>query len=202
MFNQEIRNRILFQENELSAGDILMTVKNNYFWLDPDSRPGFIANGDMVEVLRIQKTEHEYGFHFADVTLQMLDYPDEPTLDVKILLDTLTSESPSLTRDEQNRLFQSVMEEFQDIPSRSGRYEKVRTSPYFNALQVKFAYAMTCHKTQGGQWQRVFIDGFHWQANNLSYESLRWMYTALTRATEKVFLINLDDKFFLSGENH
>ena len=199
LYNQEIRKRILYLENELNAGDILMVVKNNYFWLDPQSSPGFIANGDMMEVLRIQKTEEEYGFHFADVTVRLADYPDDPTIDVKILLDTLTSESPSLTQDEQNRLFQGVMEEFQDIPARTARFEKLRANDYFNALQVKFAYAMTCHKTQGGQWQDVFIDKVTLKENKVDIETLRWFYTALTRATDRVFLIGFDEKFFLSG---
>ena len=197
LYNQEIRKRILYRENELNAGDYLMVVKNNYFWLDPKSAPGFIANGDMVEVLRIQRTEEEYGFTFADVTIRMIDYPDDPTLDVKLLLNTLTSESPSLKEDEQHQLFQGVMEEYNEIPNRAGRFEKVRTNPYFNALQVKFAYALTCHKTQGGQWEQVFIDRIHLKQDQPDTETLRWFYTALTRATGKVCLVNFDEKMWI-----
>ncbi len=194
LFNQEIRNRILFQENEINAGDFLMVVKNNYFWLDPKSSPGFIANGDIMEILRIQRTQEEYGFRFADVTVRMTDYADEPTLDVKIILDTIQSEAPALTSEKQNELFQSVMQEYQEIPNRSQRYEKVRANPFFNALQVKFAYAMTCHKTQGGQWQYVFIDELRMNDEGFDAESLRWLYTALTRAIGKIFMINYEEK--------
>lgn len=193
MFNREIRNRILFRENELSAGDHLMVVKNNYFWLDPKSFPGFIANGDIVEVLRIQRTEEEYGFRFADVTIRMKDYPDDPTQDVKIILDTLMSEAPALTTDSQTKLFRSVMEEYQDLPARAERFAGVRLNPYFNALQVKFAYAMTCHKTQGGQWELVFIDDPGLKEDDTGAESLRWFYTALTRSTSRVYLIGFTD---------
>jgi exodeoxyribonuclease-5 len=199
LFNQEIRKRVLFQEDMMNAGDILMVVKNNYFWLDPKSVPGFIANGDMVEVVRIQRTEEEYGFQFADVTIRMMDYPEDPMLDVKVLLDTITSESPSLTIDEQDKLFHAVMEEYQDIPNRISRFEKVRTNPYFNALQVKFAYAMTCHKTQGGQWQDVFIDRIIFKEKKMDSETLRWFYTALTRATRRVYLIDYDEKILSAG---
>jgi hypothetical protein len=170
-----------------------MVVKNNYFWLDPKTFPGFIANGDIIEVLRIQRTEEEYGFRFADVTIRMKDYPDDPTQDVKIVLDILMSEAPALTSEAQNKLFQSVMEEYQDIPTRADRFGKVRINPYFNALQVKFAYAMTCHKTQGGQWEYVFIDDPGIRGDDADTESLRWLYTALTRATNRVFLVNYKD---------
>jgi len=194
LFNQEIRKRILFQEFEINAGDFLMVVRNNYFWLDPKSVPGFIANGDIVEVVRIQKTEEEYGFRFADVTVRMVDYPGDLALDAKIILNTLVSEGPALTTDEQNRLFNAVMDEYQDIPVRRSRFEKVRTNPYFNALQVKFAYALTCHKTQGGQWKDVFIDEMRIKEDKVDNETLRWLYTALTRATSHVYLINFDEK--------
>jgi exodeoxyribonuclease-5 len=193
LFNREIRNRILFRENELSAGDHLMVVKNNYFWLDPKSFPGFIANGDIVEVLRIQRTEEEYGFRFADVTIRMKDYPEDPTQDVKLILDTLMSEAPALPPDSQTKLFQSVMEEYQDMPTRAERFAGVRLNPYFNALQVKFAYAMTCHKTQGGQWELVFIDDPGMKGDDTGAETLRWFYTALTRSTRRVYLIGFNE---------
>lgn len=197
MFNREIRNRIKFYENELSSGDILMVVRNNYFWLDPGSGPGFIANGDMVEVLQIRNIEDLYGLRFADVTVRMVDYPDEPNFDVKILMDVLMADSPALPEDSQKQLFLSVLEEFQDIPQRSLRMEKVRTNPYYNALQVKFAYALTCHKTQGGQWEQVFIDQGYMKQEMIDLEYLRWLYTALTRATQKIYLLGFMDRFFV-----
>jgi len=197
MFNREIRNRILFLENEISSGDCLMVVRNNYFWLEPQSGPGFIANGDIIEVLGIRYTEDLYGFRFADATIRLVDYPDEPTLDVKILLDVLMADTPALPDEAQKKLFNNVLDEFNDIPQRALRFEKVRTNPYYNALQVKFAYALTCHKTQGGQWQHVFIDQGYLKDEMIDYEYLRWLYTALTRATQTVYLLGFQEKFFL-----
>jgi len=196
LFNQEIRKRIHFFEEEISAGDYLMIVKNNYFWLPVDSSAGFIANGDVVELVRILKTEEQFGFRFADVIIRFLDYPDQKELEVKIILDTLMSESPALPQSENNRLFQAVMEEYKDIPSRRERIEKVKLNPFFNALQVKFAYALTCHKTQGGQWDTVFVDQGFLNENMLNKEYLRWLYTAVTRATQKLFLVNFEERFF------
>lgn len=201
MFNREIRNRILFLENEISSGDCLMVVRNNYFWLEPQSGPGFIANGDIIEVLRIQNTEELYGFRFADATIRLVDYPSEPTLDVKILLDVLMADTPALPEEAQKKLFSSVLDEYNDIPQRNLRFEKVRTNPYYNALQVKFAYALTCHKTQGGQWQHVFIDQGYLKDEMIDYEYLRWLYTALTRATRKVYLLGFQEKFFYLGND-
>jgi ATP-dependent exoDNAse (exonuclease V) alpha subunit len=196
MFNREIRNRILFLENEISSGDFLMVVRNNYFWLDPQSGPGFIANGDIIEVLQIRNIEELYGLRFADVTIRLADYPDEPTFDVKILLDVLMADTAALPEESQKKLFTSVLEEYNDIPQRTLRFEKVRTNPYYNALQVKFAYALTCHKTQGGQWQHVFVDQGYLKDEMIDYEYLRWLYTALTRATKKLYLLGFQDKFF------
>jgi exodeoxyribonuclease-5 len=196
IYNREIRRRILFLEEEISTGDYLMVVKNNYFWLPVESTAGFVANGDIVELKRIRNIEEIYGFRFADVTIRFLDYPDEKDLDVKIILDTLMSESAALTQADNNRLFQAVMEDFQDISSRRERLEKVKASPYFNALQVKFAYALTCHKTQGGQWDTVFIDQGYLNDKMLNLEFGRWLYTAVTRATKKLFLVNFEERFF------
>ena len=193
-FNREIRRRILFHEEELGAGDFLMVVRNNYFWLDPEAGPGFIANGDIVSVDHILKIEERYGFRFADVTIRLADYADQPVLDVKVIMDTLMGEGPSLSQSDSKKLFDSVMEDYQDIPQRVKRLEAVRTDPYYNALQVKFAYALTCHKTQGGQWENVFIDPGFIKADQIDREYLRWLYTALTRATKKVFLINFSEK--------
>jgi exodeoxyribonuclease-5 len=200
IYNQEIRRRILFLEEEISTGDYLMAVKNNYFWLPLESAAGFIANGDIVELRRIRNIEELYGFRFADVTIRFLDYPEEKELDVKIILDTLMSESAALSQPDNNRLFQAVMADYQDTPSRSERMEKVKASPYFNALQVKFAYALTCHKTQGGQWDTVFIDQGYLNDTMLNVEFGRWLYTAVTRATKKLFLINFEDRFFLPSQ--
>ncbi|MDP1622623.1 MAG: AAA family ATPase [Bacteroidales bacterium] len=200
IFNREIRRRILFLEEEISTGDYLMIVKNNYYWLPLESTAGFIANGDIVELMRIRNFEELYGFRFADVTIRFLDYPDEKELEIKIILDTLMSESPALTQPDNNRLFQAVMEDFQDIPSRRERMEKVKASPYFNALQVKFAYALTCHKTQGGQWDTVFIDQGFISDKMLNTEFARWLYTAVTRATKKLFLINFEERFFVTRD--
>ena len=196
IYNREIRSRILYYEDEISSGDYLMVVKNNYYWLPVDSSSGFIANGDIIELMRIRNIEEMYGFRFADITIRFIDYPEEKDLDAKIVLDTLMSESAALTQSDNNRLFQAVIADFQDIPSRRERLEKVKASPYFNALQVKFAYALTCHKTQGGQWDTVFIDQGYINEKMINIEFSRWLYTAVTRATKKLYLINFEERFF------
>ena len=196
IFNREIRKRILFLEDEINTGDYLMVVKNNYYWLPENSPAGFIANGDIIELLRIRKTEDIFGFRFANVTIRFVDYPDEKELDVKILLDTLQSEAPALPSADNNRLFQEVMKDYEEIPSRRGKVEKVKSNPYFNALQVKFSYALTCHKTQGGQWDTVFVDQGYLNEKMMNLEYLRWLYTAVTRATKKLFLVNFESRFF------
>lgn len=186
----------MYRENEIASGDLLMVVKNNYFWLPEDSAAGFIANGDIVEILKINKYENLYGFRFADVTIRMTDYPDEPELEVKIMLDTLMIEGPSLNREQSNNLFEAVMKDYEDIPQRRKRLEKVKLNPWFNALQVKFAYALTCHKTQGGQWENVFIDLGYLKEEHMDHAFNRWLYTAFTRATRKLYLINFPERFF------
>ncbi|MBR1784409.1 MAG: AAA family ATPase [Bacteroidales bacterium] len=200
MFNQGIRNSILYRDGEVNAGDHLMVVKNNYFWLDDSSNIGFIANGDIVEVMSVRNVQELYGFRFADATLRFVDYPDEPACDCKLLLSTLYSEAPSLTADEQERLFQTVIEDYADLPSKADRLREVRMNPYFNALQVKFAYSLTCHKTQGGQWRTAIVDaGFMPPDMQLDREYLRWLYTAVTRATERLYLLGFDDRFWSKG---
>jgi exodeoxyribonuclease-5 len=196
MYNREIRRRILFREEEISAGDQMMVVKNNYFWLPEGSAPGFIANGDIIELLRIRKITEMYGFRFADVTIRFLDYPDQEEMDVKILLDTLTAESPALPAADNNRLFHEVMKDYEDLPSRRSRIEKVKLNPWFNALQVKFAYALTCHKTQGGQWETVFVDQGYLNEKMMNPEYLRWLYTSVTRATKKLYFVGFENRFF------
>jgi len=171
-------------------------VKNNYFWLDKTSKAGFIANGEMFEILRIIKVEGLYGFRFAEAEIRLLDYPDEPELTVKLLLDTIMAEGPGLSDEDKNRLFENVLEDYQDIPQKRNRIAMVMANPYFNALHIKFAYALTCHKTQGGQWPTVIIDQ-GWLADEMiNTEYLRWLYTAFTRATDKLYLINFREEFF------
>lgn len=197
LFNQGIRNSVLFREEEVNAGDYLMVVKNNYFWLDEESTIGFIANGDIVEVLSVRNVQELYGFRFADATVRFVDYPDEEPRDCKLLLSTLYSESPSLTADEANTLYNNVMEDYADLPHKADRLRELRRNPYFNALQVKFAYSLTCHKTQGGQWRTVIVDqGFMPPDMKLDREYLRWLYTAFTRATDRVYLLNFEPRFF------
>ena len=196
MFNQAIRGRILNIEGEIATGDKLMVVKNNYYWTEGNPDINFIANGDMAEIRKIKHFEEMYGFRFADVELSFTDYPDAPNLETKILLDTLNSNSPSLTEDENKRLFTAIEEDYMDIPNRRERYKEMRKNSWFNALQVKFAYALTCHKTQGGQWSSVFIDSSLNQKETLDVEDLRWIYTALTRAQERVFFVNFKEEFF------
>ena len=200
LFNQEIRNRVLFREEEVNAGDYLMVVKNNYYWLDTESELGFIANGDIVEVQSIRNHQELYGFHFADATIRFVDYPDAPTQDCKLLLETLHSESPSLTPEESQRLYEAVAEDYADIPRKADRLRAIRENPYYNALQIKFAYALTCHKTQGGQWRTVIIDQGYLTDDMIDREYLRWLYTAVTRATERVYLLNFADNFFAPNE--
>jgi exodeoxyribonuclease-5 len=196
LFNQEIRNRILFKENEISSGDLMMVVKNDYYWLAPDSVTGFIANGDIIEIVRLHKIRELYSFRFADVTVRLLDYPEEIEFDTKIILDTIMAEAPALPPDLWKNLYKEVMQDYMNIPQKKVRMERVRNNPYFNALQVKFAYAMTCHKTQGGQWQAVFVDQGYITDKHINKEFLRWLYTAVSRAAKKLYLVNFHDRFF------
>jgi len=196
IYNREIRHRVLWRENEIDAGDYMMVVKNNYFWLPSQSKAGFIANGDIVEVLKIKHIEEIYSFKFADAIVRLVDYPDEPELETKLLLDTIMSESASLSYRDNQRMFDEISQDYMDIASSRRRAEKVKNNPYFNALQVKFAYALTCHKTQGGQWETIFIDQPFIRDNKIDRAFLRWIYTAITRATKKVYLINFPENFF------
>ena len=194
-FNQGIRNQILWQEEEISMNDLLMVVKNNYFWNSPEEKLDFIANGDIVTILRINGYQSLYGYRFADVTLGFVDY-ENLELDVTINLDTLAIDTAALPINRQKEFFNTVMEDYADEPDRKKQIDKVIGNPYFNALQVKFAYAVTCHKAQGGQWKAVFIDPGYFVEDMLNTEYLRWMYTAVTRATEKLYLVNFPDEFF------
>ncbi len=196
LFNQQVRQRIFWIENEINAADRLMVVKNNYYWLDDKSEAGFIANGDMLEVQKIRQVTERYGFRFAEAELRLTDYPDAPALECKLLLDTLSVEGPNLPAEDLKRLFDAVSEDYAEEPDNRKRREKVMDDPWYNALQVKFAWSVTCHKAQGGQWPAVFIDQGYLTEEMLDAEYLRWLYTAFTRATEKVFLVNFNPRFF------
>ena len=187
-YNQQIRNAILFRESDLSAGDYMMVVKNNYFWLKETDEAGFIANGDIVEVLEIYKIQELYGFKFAKVKIRMVDYPNQKPFETILLLDTITSESPSLTYEEANRLYQEVLKDYENEGASYKKAQKVKENEYFNALQVKFSYAITCHKSQGGQWNTVFVEQ-PYLPNGVDRDYIRWLYTAVTRAKEKLYLI-------------
>ncbi|GGD28921.1 ATP-dependent DNA helicase [Hyunsoonleella pacifica] len=195
IYNQQIRSRILFNENELTAGDYLMVVKNNYFWIKPTTEAGFIANGDIIEVLEIFKIVELYGFRFAEVKVRMVDYPKMRPFETVLLLDTVHAETPSLSYDESNRLYQEVMKDFEDETSKYKKFLKVKNNKHFNALQVKFSYAVTCHKSQGGQWHTVFVEQ-PYLPNGIDIDYMRWLYTAVTRAKEKLYLIGFKDDFF------
>ncbi len=194
-YNNQIRREIRGQENEISTGDYVMVVKNNYFWLKESSSAGFIANGDICEVMRINSIKELYGFKFAEVEVRMIDYPDIPNFETVLLLDTLSSENPSLTYAESNKLYEAVKEDFAD-QTKYKQFMEVKKNKYFNALQVKFSYAMTCHKSQGGQWDTVFIEQ-PYLPEGPSVEYLRWLYTAVTRAQKKLYLIGFKDDYFL-----
>lgn len=196
-YNEQIRTRILSKESELSSGDFLMVVKNNYFWLKDSDEAGFIANGDIIEVLEIRKIQELYGFKFATVKIRMVDYPTQAPLDTILLLDTIKSESPSLTYEESNKLYQEVLLDYEDETTKYKKFQKVKNNEYFNALQVKFSYAITCHKSQGGQWNTVFIEQ-PYLPNGIDRDYIRWLYTAMTRAKEKLYLIGFKDENFES----
>jgi len=194
-YNQQIRMQVRGQENEISAGDYVMVVKNNYFWLKQNSAAGFIANGDICEVLKIFSIKELYGFKFAEVEVRMIDYPDMQPFETVLLLDTLTSETPSLNYEESNKLYQAVKEDYANEKSKSKQFLAIKKNIFFNALQVKFSYSITCHKSQGGQWKTVFIEQ-PYLPEGVSREYFRWLYTALTRAQEKLYLIGFKDDFF------
>ena len=211
IYNQGIRSRILYREDELCSGDRIMVVKNNYYWAErelramieelrgkseqgtPQSPPqlplSFIANGDIAVVRRVRRTREMYGFRFADVLLRFPDY-DDYEMETTVLLDTLQSESPSLTREEAERLFQAVMDDYAHITTKKERYQQLRLDPHFNALQIKYAYAVTCHKAQGGQWGCIYLDQGYLPPDTSPVDYYRWLYTAFTRATEQVYLVN------------
>lgn len=196
-YNQNIRNRILYREEEITGGDFIMVVRNNYFWLQAeDNSGGFIANGDIAKIRKVRRIEEQYGFRFAEVVIELLDYPDEEPLTCKVLLDTLYAETPSLSSAESKRLFEAVQQDYSHFENKQIRMEEMKKDPYYNALQIKFAFAVTCHKAQGGQWPAVFIDQGYLTDEMLNTEFLRWLYTGITRSTKELFLVNFSDKFF------
>ena len=199
IFNQGIRNMVLDREEELSQGDILMIVKNNYYWMEEERKsnnklqsneiPAFLANGDRAKVLKVRRRIDLYGFRFATLLLQFPDYGNYE-LEATVLLDTLTSEAPALTHKQQEQLFHQIEEDYQDIPLKTDRMKAIRQDQFFNALQVKFAYAVTCHKAQGGQWAHVYVDQGYMTDDMLNPDYIHWLYTAFTRATEMLYLVN------------
>lgn len=193
-YNQGIRNRIFFREEEISPGDMVMVVKNNYFFTEEEGGPGFIANGDIAEIKRIRKYEERYGFRFADMLLRFTDYDLE--LESKVILDVLHLDTPALPAEKNKELFNNILADYLYIKTRRKQYEAIRKDPWFNALQIKFSYAVTCHKAQGGQWERVFIDQGMFNRQEITIDYLRWLYTALTRSTDKVYLVNFSEDWF------
>ncbi len=199
LYNQQIRQRILFKENELSTGDYLMVVKNNYFWLEPSSDAGFIANGDIIEVLEIFAIKELYTFRFAEVKIRMIDYPNMAPFETVLILDILTSESASMSYDDSNRLYQEVLKDYNDLGSKYKKFLSVKSNSFFNALQVKFSYAITCHKSQGGQWPHVFVEQ-PYLPEGINKDYMRWLYTAITRSQEQLHLIGFKNEDFLVND--
>jgi exodeoxyribonuclease-5 len=198
LFNKEIRTRILYKDEELCTGDYMMVVKNNYFWLPEDSTAGFIANGDIIEIQKVKKRISMYDFDFVDTVFSLCDYPDHESVEARLITSTIDTEAPALTREDLNKLYLGVKEDYADITSKAKQYASIKKDPWYNALQIKFAYALTCHKTQGGQWKVVFIDQGFLTQEMVNIEYLRWLYTAITRATDKVYLVNFHPDFFIN----
>lgn len=199
LYNRHIRHTILFREDELSGGDHVMVVRNNYYWLtkEDEKNTSFIANGDMALVQRVRNVHEQYGFRFADVTLRFLDDADEQTLECRVMLDTLHSDSPNLGQADQEKLYKALLADHSQAKTKRAQMELLKNDPYYNALQIKFSMAITCHKAQGGQWKAVFIDQGYLSEERIDLEFLRWLYTACTRATDELFLVNFNQTFFL-----
>lgn len=202
-YNRQIRNRILYREEELTGGDQVMVVKNNYFWMaeKEESSTDFIANGDIARIKKVRRFEDMYGFRFADVQLEFTDYAEDPVIDCKVMLDTLYTDAPALPQDDQKRFYEEVMKDYEHIPARRDKWKELKQNPYYNALQIKFAYAITCHKAQGGQWDAVFIDQGYLTDEMVNTDFLRWFYTACTRAISELYLVNFNKQFFVKGED-
>lgn len=195
-YNQYIRRAIQYREDEIEAGDILMIVRNNYHFLPENTPAGFLANGDFVEVMKISRFEELYDLRFANLTLRLLDYPDQEPFEAKVVLDTLYSAEASLNDKAFKNLYDQVVADYADLSTKAERIKAIKNDPYLNALQIKFAYALTCHKSQGGQWQAVFVDQGYLTEEMVNHEYLRWLYTAITRATKELYLVNFNKDFF------
>lgn len=196
LYNKHIRSALLYRTEEIEVGDLLMIVRNNYYYVPSETPSGFLANGDYVEVVKIVSFEDIYGLRFATLSLRLIDYPEMDPFEAKVILDTLHTHTPALGQEENRELYRQVLEDYQDIKNKKELNEKLREDPYLNALQIKFAYAVTCHKSQGGQWAAVFVDQGYVTAENINTEFMRWLYTAITRATKEVFLVNFNADFF------
>jgi len=196
VYNQQIRARLLYREEELTGGDQIMVVRNNYFWLPDNEATSFIANGDMARIVRVRNEEERYGFRFSEVQLEFLDYPDAGQVTCKVMLDTLAGETPNLSYDDSKKLYEGVSLDYEHISNKKERLLAIKQDPYYNALQIKFAYAVTCHKAQGGQWDAVFVDQGYLTDEMVDLEFLRWLYTAVTRAKMELFLVNFAPNLF------
>ncbi len=196
VYNQQIRARLLYREEELTGGDQIMVVRNNYFWLPDSEFTSFIANGDMAKVTRVRKEEERYGFRFCEVQLEFLDYPQAGSITCKVMLDTLQAETPNLSYEQSKKLYEGLLLDYEHITNKRERLLAIKEDPYYNALQIKFAYAVTCHKAQGGQWDAVFVDQGYLTEEMIDLDFLRWLYTAVTRAKRELFLVNFAQNLF------
>lgn len=196
VYNQQIRARLLYREEELTGGDQIMVVRNNYFWLPDNEATSFIANGDMGRIVRVRNEEERYGFRFSEVQIEFMDYPDAGQVTCKVMLDTLQGETPNLSYEDSKKLFEGLTEDYSHISNKRERLLAIKEDPYYNALQIKFAYAVTCHKAQGGQWDAVFVDQGYLTDEMVDLEFLRWLYTAVTRAKQELFLVNFAPNLF------
>lgn len=199
-FNQAIRARVFYREEDVSTGDYVMAVKNNYHWLEENSKAGFIANGDVMEILRIGKHIERYGYNFIYVTARLVDYPDEQPVEVVLWIDALMYDGPSMGNQDWEKLYQGVLEDYMHLPTKAERKKAVKNDPLLNAVQVKFAYAVTCHKAQGGQWPAVIVDQGYLTDEMIDEQYFRWLYTAVTRASEKLYLLNFNEKIIEPNE--
>ncbi len=196
IYNNQIRARLLYRDEELSGGDQIMVVRNNYFWLPENPKAAFIANGDMAKVVRVRREEERYGLRFAEVNLEFLDFPEVGIVTCKIILDTLQAETPNLPYEKSKQLFEGLMLDYDHLNSKREKMIAIKEDPYYNALQIKFAYAVTCHKAQGGQWDAVFVDQGYLTDEMIDLDFLRWLYTALTRSKKELFLVNFSQNLF------
>ena len=200
VYNNQIRARLLYRDEELSGGDQIMVVRNNYFWLPENPKAAFIANGDMAKITRVRREEERYGLRFAEVNLEFLDFPEVGTVTCKVILDTLQAETPNLPYEKSKQMFEGLMLDYDHLNSKREKMQAIKEDPYYNALQIKFAYAVTCHKAQGGQWDAVFVDQGYLTEEMIDIDFLRWLYTALTRAKRELFLVNFAQNLFATSQ--